>query len=211
MADGGTSGVDNLQLLCKKCNRRKAGDAAKLRNGKQLETNRRSIPDASPILRRQGGEASAPHINDLLSTTNDQQTTTTDQPLCAFEKDFLTFWEAYPLKVGKKAALKAYQARRRAGAEAVEIIAGLARYLTYKKATNERHHNPATFLGPQELYAEAWTVPEAATAPERKGNGVGEPILDRKFKGVWKPEITERRAAAGTGGNIEIKLPGAEG
>ena len=130
--------------------------------------------------------------------------------MCDFEGEFSTFWTRYPLKVGKKAALKAYQARRRAGATAEEILEGLTRYLAFKKATGERHHNPATFLGPNEWVREPWTIPEAEAAPERKGNG--EILVDGKFKRVWKPEIRERQVAASAGGrsgNLAIKLPGA--
>jgi hypothetical protein len=156
------------------------------------------------------GDTRAP-ILDLGPTTNDLHTTTKPKDVCAFEGDFLTFWERYPLKVGKKAALKAYQARRRAGVTAEQITEGLTRYLAYKAATHERHHNPATFLGPSEYYAEPWTIPEAKAAPERKGNGPGEVALDPKFKRVWKPAITERRVAASPdkpAGNLKIELPG---
>ena len=143
-------------------------------------------------------------ILDLGSTTNDL--------LCAFEKDFSTFWERYPLKVGRKAALKAYQARRRAGAKPEDILEGLTRYLAFKASTQERHHNPATFLGPNEWWTEPWTIPEAKTAEEKRGNGPGECTVDPKFKRTWAPVITERRVAEpaerGPVGNVRVSLPG---
>jgi hypothetical protein len=128
---------------------------------------------------------------------------------CAYEEDFLNFWEQYPLKVGRKAALKAYQARRRNGTTHQDIMDGLSRYLEYKAAAQERHHNPATFLGPNEWYREPWTVTEAMTTPEANGRKEDEPILDEKFKGDWKPAIQERKPKEGNGrGNVQIELPG---
>ena len=126
----------------------------------------------------------------------------------AFEGDFKIFWERYPLKVGKKAALKAYQARRRAGAEPEAILDGLTRYLAFKTATQERHHNPATFLGPNEWWSEPWTIPEAKE--DKRGNGPGECELDPKFKKAFVPIITERvahNAADTKAGNVQIELP----
>jgi len=131
------------------------------------------------------------------------------EKLCAFEKEFSTFWDRYPLKVGKKAALKAYQARRRSGVTAEEILEGLSKYLAYKTATAERHHNPATFLGPNEWFREAWDVPAAKRAMDG-GNGrpENEPVLDKKFTRPFEPVITERkRGAEGDGGNVQIHLP----
>lgn len=92
--------------------------------------------------------------------TNIHDQPTDDPKKCAFQDDFSLFWDRYPLKVGKKAALKAYQATRRKGATAGEIMEGLSRYLEFKDKAGERHHNPATFLGPNEWWAE-----------EFKGNG----------------------------------------
>ena len=134
-------------------------------------------------------------------------------PQEAFLCDFENFWERYPLKVGRKASLKAYQARRRAGAEPGAILDGLTRYLAYKKATQERHHNPATFLGPNEWWSEPWKIPEAKVTGEKRGNGPGECVVDPKFKRPFEPIITERvahKAVGGKGGNVQIELPGRE-
>ena len=136
-------------------------------------------------------------------------------PREVFLCDFEIFWERYPLKVGRKAALKAYQARRRAGAKPDDILAGLTRYLAFKASTQERHHNPATFLGPNEWWTEPWTIPEAKTAEEKRGNGPGECTVDPKFKRTWAPVITERRVAEpaerGPVGNVRVELPGRGG
>jgi len=123
---------------------------------------------------------------------------TTTPPIPPFEHEFSTFWERYPLKVGRKAALKAYQTRRRAGATAEEILAGLSRYLAYKEARQERHHNPATFLGPNEWFREPWTVQENDLARGReKRRQDEEPVLDPKFRGEWTPISQERISAKG--------------
>jgi len=68
LADGGNNSPENLWLLCLGCNRKKAGEAARARNAERSATDRRNV-----------GEASAPHTNDLRSTTNDLRSTTDDR------------------------------------------------------------------------------------------------------------------------------------
>jgi len=134
---------------------------------------------------------------------------------CAFEKDFFSFWEAYPNKVGRKKSLEKYQLARRRGHDHAEIMDGLGRYLAFKNSTGQNLHNPATFLGQQELFTEPWTIPEAKTAEEKRGNGPGECTVDPKFKRTWAPVITERRVAEpaerGPVGNVRVELPGRGG
>ena len=122
-------------------------------------------------------------------------------PPPAFVRDFEEFWTAYPLKVGRKAALKAYQARRRAGVGALEITEGLGRYLKWSRATDTKLKHPSTFVGPDEWWAEPWTIPP--TRP-KGGNGKGELVLDPKFKGDFTPVIEERtrEPPAKTRGNL---------
>lgn len=51
------------------------------------------------------------------------------------ESDFEDFWRAYPRKVGKFAARKAYEKARRSGqATQAELLAGVQRYITHKPA-----------------------------------------------------------------------------
>lgn len=57
---------------------------------------------------------------------------------------FDAFWSAYPRKVGKLAAMKAYQ-RARTVATAEEILAGVALYLQHKPDYADWCH-PTTFL-----------------------------------------------------------------
>jgi hypothetical protein len=104
----------------------------------------------------------------------------------------LVFWEKYPLKVGKKDALAAYQARRREGTPHGAIMDGLARYLPYKKAVGERHHYPATFLGPKEWWTEPFHVPEAVIVTEETPKR-DEPTVDPKFREPFVPDIQERK------------------
>ena len=115
-------------------------------------------------------------------------------PLPPYENDFLFFWEAYPNKIGKKKALEKYQATRRKGFSHSDIMEGLDRYLKFKAANGQELHNPATFLGPQELHTEPWTIPEAATAKE-KGNGTPA-LLDPHFKKPFHPIIEPRKPHA---------------
>lgn len=74
------------------------------------------------------------------------------------------FWPAYPHKVGKPAALKAFIRTRKTNALAA-IVAGLDRYIAGKPAD---HHwlNPATFLN-QERFND-----EPAAAVQRSRNGL---------------------------------------
>ena len=74
--------------------------------------------------------------------------------------------------MGKLVALKAWQARRRAGVSAEDIMAGLKRYLAYKEATGETHLNASTFLGPNDRWAELWATPDTARRKPAESQGV---------------------------------------
>lgn len=61
-------------------------------------------------------------------------------------QDFGVFWKEYPRKVGKLAALKAYEkARKSLGATQEEILSGVAAYVEHKPAYADFCH-PATWL-----------------------------------------------------------------
>lgn len=85
----------------------------------------------------------------------------------SFEGEFLEFWMMYPKKVGKQDSLKAWQARRREGVTAEQLMAGLIRYLAYKEATGEKQKNPATFLGPGRHWDESWEIPAECQPTKR--------------------------------------------
>jgi uncharacterized protein YdaU (DUF1376 family) len=71
----------------------------------------------------------------------------------SFDKEFSeSFWPAYPNKVGKPAAERAYQAARKRGADLARIMAGLTRYMR-DKPVDRPWLNPATFLN-QERWAD---------------------------------------------------------
>lgn len=65
------------------------------------------------------------------------------EPSCRIEFD-MTFWPAYPHKVGRPAALRAFIAKRQA-ATLAEIMDGLARYKS-DRPPDRQWLNPATFL-----------------------------------------------------------------
>ena len=93
-------------------------------------------------------------------------------------------------------ALKAWQARRKAGVSAKDMMAGLGRYLKYKEVTGEKHLNASTFLGPDERWAETWYVAEVKTVVEDK-----QPRIDDKFKRLYEPVIESRPERV----HVEIK------
>jgi uncharacterized protein YdaU (DUF1376 family) len=75
-----------------------------------------------------------------------------------------TFWPAYPHKVGKPAALKAFRGARKR-AKLPEIMAGLQRYIA-AKPPDRPWCNPATFLN-----QDRWNDQPAAVAPRPNGTG----------------------------------------
>lgn len=109
----------------------------------------------------------------------------------AFLREFEKIWEAYPLKIGKKKALKAYQARRREGTPAESITAGLDRYLAWAIATDTKLKHAATFLGPDEWWSEPWEITEADRIG-KKGNGQPEEFTDPKYRREYIPDLHER-------------------
>jgi len=157
-------------------------------------------------------EPSKPSLNQALTLTKNKYT---GRLPGGWEQGFEEFWSAYPHKVGKKAAVKAYQARLREGAKHAEIMAGLKRYLAYKAATGERHHNPATFLGPNEWWKEPWVVPEVK-ALGKKGPGL-DPAeqahladFNRRFAGKV-PDMRPRAKVPEPVGDILKRMSGKGG
>lgn len=82
-----------------------------------------------------------------------------------YPADFEAVWEIYPARPGdsKRAAHKAWAARRSAGATVAELLAGAQAYASYVKAMRIEPmfiKQSATFFGPAEHYAADWTPPE---------------------------------------------------
>lgn len=93
----------------------------------------------------------------------------------AFESDFDAVWELYPRKVSRKAALRAYIARRRAGVPAEDLAAAVANYAAEMDGREDRFvKHGATFFGPDEHFAD-WV----AGAPESNGSEPDASALSR--------------------------------
>lgn len=114
------------------------------------------------------------------------------------EAEFAAWWAAYPLKVGKAAAIKSYlRARREASAE--ELRDGLVRYIASKPEWQCYCH-PATWLNQQR-----W-LDEPPAEPTKPANGVVSPIdppwpaIMRKWRWTdryWHPDWGPRPGEPG--------------
>ena len=90
---------------------------------------------------------------------------------------FAECWAAYPKRHGqnnRSQALKAYQARIKAGVSHADILAGVKRYAVYCQsegitATKYVKH-AATFFGPDHHFADTWSA-----APDAAANDLGTP------------------------------------
>jgi hypothetical protein len=87
------------------------------------------------------------------------------------DHEFLRAWETYPKRAGdnpKASALTAWNARRREGVTAADLLAGVERYRRYCEATDrigtEFVMQARRFFGKQRPYAHQWE------APNRKGD-----------------------------------------
>ena len=82
-----------------------------------------------------------------------------------YPDEFEECWAAYPKRPGasKSASFKAWAARLKVGASAVEMLAGTRKYAAYIAATRTDPQyvlQPATFYGPGERFTADWTVPK---------------------------------------------------
>jgi len=71
--------------------------------------------------------------------------------------DFDQFWHAYPRKVGKLAARKAFDKAINNGATLTQLLAGIGLYLQHKPVYADYCH-PKTWLS-QGRWADEWTEP----------------------------------------------------
>lgn len=100
-------------------------------------------------------------------------------------------WSLYPKRAGanpKARALKAWQARIRAGVRPENMIAGVERYARFVSATNktgtEFVKQAVSFFGPDRYFDEDWALP----APEGRGTpGAFRPT----YSGVNYDEVPE--------------------
>lgn len=120
--------------------RRMRRDAAKSEEGRKQVTKRwgdRS-PNRSPTPETDAGP------NTQKPEARSQEKKETREAALSYDFEFAGFWEAWPNKVGKPAALKAFiSARKRAGLDA--IVDGVFAYIR-GKPPDRPWLNPATFL-----------------------------------------------------------------
>jgi len=105
--------------------------------------------------------------------------------------DFEAFWRAYPNRVGKLAAEKAYVKARKT-ASAAELLSGIARYLLNKPAYADFCH-PATWLNQGRWLDEALEKPRSA----RSDGGMRCPHTPtcQRFKDCTEKILREARAS----------------
>jgi hypothetical protein len=82
----------------------------------------------------------------------------------ANEADFDEFWKAYPRRIGKLAAKKAYDRARRGGVTQAELLDGVALYRQHKPGYADWAH-PASWLNAGR-WADEWGAPERNTPAE---------------------------------------------
>lgn len=83
----------------------------------------------------------------------------------AFEADFETFWRAYPRRIGKLAASKAYVKARRAGVTQQQLLDGIAKYVKGKPPYADFCH-PSTWLN-QGRWEDEFDAPAGTRQAER--------------------------------------------
>ena len=84
------------------------------------------------------------------------------KPESKYTPEFEEAWAAYPSRPGasKAASFKAWKARLKAGATALEMIEGTIKYANYCRIERTEAHfikQPATFYGPGEHFTADWT------------------------------------------------------
>lgn len=107
---------------------------------------------------------------------------------------FDTFWQEWPNKVGKPAALKAIIAAEKRGADLDAIIAGVQRYIR-EKPPDRQWLNPATFFNQNRWEDQPAKVQNGKTNPF---DAAFESVLDKLNSGFSGPP-PEERFRTGTG------------
>lgn len=92
------------------------------------------------------------------------------KPVSKYTAEFEEAWTLYPSRPGnsKAAAYKAWVARLKAGATALVMIEGTAKYAAYVKAERTEASyikQAATFYGPGEHFTADWTPTKTRRAP----------------------------------------------
>ena len=111
----------------------------------------------------------------------------------AFEDDFETVWSLYPKRVDRGKALRAYIARRRAGASAEDLLAATQHYAAAMQGTEARFiKHGATFFGPDEPFRDF--VDGIPTGLAGSGQSKSMAAVDRVLASVTPPGRQELNA-----------------
>lgn len=122
--------------------------------------------------RQQEPEQEQEQEQTILSDPDGSDDTDEAKPV-PFEVEFDAAWAHYPRKDQRKASLKAYQARRRSGATAEQLLeATKAIAATMAAEGRMRHHIQlgSTFYGPDEHWLEALHPPATPAGPAPQGD-----------------------------------------
>jgi hypothetical protein len=113
-----------------------------------------------------------------------------------YDADFESWWGDYPSdgRGNKRAAWKAWKARKRDGHGVPLFFAGLTRYKAYLAATGRYPKNASTFLGPDLHFLDMWDVPPSLlNGGKPRGNSADDEVARNKALGA---RIDERRRKA---------------
>lgn len=126
------------------------------------------------------------------------------KPASKYSAEFEEAWTLYPSRPGnsKAAAFKAWAARLKAGATALEMIDGTAKYAAYVKAERTEANyikQAATFYGPGEHFTADWAPRRAP--PEAGAAGAGRPPRGPA------PETDEQRDARRSRWGLDDLMP----
>jgi hypothetical protein len=132
---------------------------------------RQEVPDLPPKVRHLTTEGAA---SDDIKVRQEVPLNSPVELLKNSDGAFDRAWSLYPKRAGgnaRKSARRAWDARIRAGVAAGDLIAGVERYAAFVRASGNEGtpyvKQAATFLGPDEHWAEGWEIPtdSAGSAP----------------------------------------------
>ena len=115
-----------------------------------------------------------------------------------YTSEFEYVWQRRPKRDGgdpKRRAFKAWTARLKDGATPREMALGVARYGRWLESKGwigtEFAMQLATFLGPDEHYANDWTPKEKVDSGKTKDRTVSQQLADRSWAMPEKPKAVD--------------------
>jgi hypothetical protein len=131
-------------------------------------------------------EPEHPTVASLTAGRQRSQTTT-----APYEADFDAAWASYPRRIARKAALRAYTARRKTGATAEELHTAVEHFAAAMRGRNPEHIlHGSTFFGPDERWRDYLQPPPTQPPPAA--------IIEPPDIGPWarrsRPHPTTRTA-----------------